>query len=658
MASEVAASIDKASQDRQPAGVIKTLLAVVSLSFVLFHIYTAYAGPLPNLQQRAVHVGFAFILIFTFLKPVALRKKSVADRISVVTDAVFVVLTLAVCGFVLVKYNWIMEHTAESTPSSLFLGSIGVLLALEAGRRTVGILFPALTSVFILYALMGQYLPDIPIFGQYLEYWGHRGFSLTHVLQVMYLSDQGLWGFVTGISSTLVAIFIIFGGFLVATGAGEHFIDMAVWTTGRFYGGGAKVAVLASGFFGMMSGSAVANVATTGNFTIPLMKRLEYGNEFAGGVEATASAGGQITPPIMGAGAFLMAELLEMPYLKVATCAVIPAFLYYLSILSAIHFESLKRNLGRVPEEDIKSFWEIIKPSKSLPLFIPIIVLLSLMLSGRTAETSSFWAILIFTILFLFSTFRLDEIKTKFLTLYRGLSKIGLSLAKVVPLLVCANVIVSLISLTGIGVNASECIMSISGQSVIMALLLAALVTMMLGMGIPTPAAYLLGASVLAPSLISLGFNNIASHMFIFYFAILSALTPPVCAGVYVAAGIAGGDWLKTAWVAMRLGLIKYVLPFIFLTNVSLLALGTKWQIAWSLVTASMGAVMISGGTMGYFFGKLGIPVRIMLVVGAVLCFKYSYVYSLSGIAIGVSVFLFQKLSGRGLPGKLEEHAV
>ncbi len=648
---------DKAVQNREPTGTIKTFLTVISVCFVLFHIYTAYAGPLPNLQQRAVHVGFALFLTFAMFKPFALRRGCGLNRISLFLDIGLVVLTIMFCSYVVINYHWIMENPAESTKISLWLGSIGILLVLEAGRRTVGILFPILTIIFILYALIGQYIPDIPIVGKYLEYWGHRGFSFRHVIQVMYLSDQGLWGFVTGISSTLVAVFIIFGGFLLATGAGEHFIDTAVWTTGRFYGGGAKVSIVASGFFGMLSGSAVANVATTGNFTIPLMKRLKYGNEFSGAVEATASAGGQITPPIMGAGAFLMAELLEMPYIQVAVCAVIPAFLYYLSILSAVYFESLKRGFGRVPEEDIKTFREIIRPSKSIPLFIPIIILVALMLSGRTPETSAFWAIFAFTVLFIFATLAPVEIRQRFIKLYSGISRIGLSLVKVVPLLVCANVIVSLISLTGIGVNASELIMSISGQSVILALLLAALVTLMLGMGIPTPAAYLLGASVLAPSLVSLGYHPVACHMFIFYFAILSALTPPVCAGVYVAAGIAGGDWIKTAWLAIRLGLITYILPFIFLTNISLLSLGTTWQVLWAVLTASIGAVMISGGTMGYFFGKPGIAIRLLLVLAAVLCFKYSYLYSFTGIGMGLCIVFYQKWK-KGLPYKAREQPI
>jgi TRAP transporter 4TM/12TM fusion protein len=373
------------------------------------------------------------------------------------------------------------------------------------------------------------------------------------------------------------------------------------------------------------------------------MKRLKYANEFAGGVEATASAGGQITPPIMGTGAFLMAELLEIPYIQVAICAAVPAYLYYLSIFSAIHFESVKRGLGRVPKKDIKPLRELMKPSRSLPLFVPVIVLLSLMLRGRTPETSAFWAILVFACFYAFSTFDVTEIRTRLYNLFTGMSKVGKSLIKVVPLLVCANIIVSLISLTGVGVNLSELIMSISGDHIVLALVLAALVTLMLGMGIPTPAAYLLGASVLAPSLKSIGFHPLACHMFIFYFAILSALTPPVCAGVYVAAGIANADWLKTAWVAIRLALVKYLLPFMFIFNISLLLLGSKWNIIWSIATASLGAYMIAAGTMGYFFGTLALIARFGILVASVLCFTAAPVEVCIGIAIGIAIFIYQK---------------
>jgi len=570
-------------EQRNPEGIWKIVLSMVAVTFVLFQIYTGFAGPLPNLEQRAVHVGFALILTFSLMR--LSRKKGDGSWHSVFLgiDIIFIIMTIISCGYILFNYNWIMEHAAESTNIQLFLGTVALILALEAGRRTIGITFPILTLLFLLYALFGQYIPDIPLIGDYLSYWGHRGFSMKHIIQVMYLSDKGLWGFVTGVSSTIVAIFIIFGGFLLSTGAGDTFMDLAARLTGKSIGGAAKVSVVVSAFFGMLSGSAVANTATTGNFTIPLMKRLKYGNEFAAGVEATASAGGQITPPIMGSAAFLMAELLEMTYIKVAICAIIPAYLFFISVFFAIHFESARRNLESVPKDHIK----------------PMIA---------------------------------------------GMDTVGRSLIKVVPLLVCANIIVSLITLTGIGVNISEIIIGLSGSHSYLALGLAAIVALMLGMGVPTPAAYLLGAAVVAPSLTSMGFEPIASHMFVLYFAILSVLTPPVCPGVYVAAGIANADWLKTAWVAIRLAIVKYILPFMFILNTSLLMLGPTSKIIWSVATATIGVYMIAAGTMGFLIENLGIVMRFVLIAGSLLCFTSNSILVFIGVTLGACILAYQMI--------------
>lgn len=627
---------------RNPEGIWKILLSAVAITFVSFQIYTGFAGPLPNLKQRAIHVGFALILTFFIMRPT--RRKSGNTWVSLFLgiDIILILLAVISCGYIFFNYNWIMEHPAESTNIHLFLGTAALILALEAGRRTIGIIFPVLTVLFLLYALLGQYIPDIPLIGDYLSYWGHRGFSMKHIIQVMYLSDKGLWGFITGVSSTIVAIFIIFGGFLLSTGAGDTFMDLAARLTGRFLGGAAKVSVVVSAFFGMLSGSAVANTATTGNFTIPLMKRLRYGNEFAAGVEATASAGGQITPPIMGSAAFLMAELLEMTYIKVAICAIIPAYLFFISVFFAIHFESARRNLERVPKDNIKPLGNILKPSRSIPLLIPVILLIVLMVQGRTPETAAFWAIAVLSILYIFSTFKVSEIKKRLYRLIAGMDTVGRSLIKVVPLLVCANIIVSLITLTGIGVNISEIIIGLSGNHTYLALGLAAVVALMLGMGVPTPAAYLLGAAVVAPSLINMGFEPIASHMFVLYFAILSVLTPPVCPGVYVAAGIADADWLKTAWVAIRLAIVKYILPFMFILNTSLLMLGPTSKIIWSVATATMGVYMIAAGTMGFLLENLGIVMRLVLIAGSLLCFTSNPINVIIGVALGGCVFLYQ----------------
>jgi TRAP transporter 4TM/12TM fusion protein len=378
-----------------------------------------------------------------------------------------------------------------------------------------------------------------------------------------------------------------------------------------------------------------------------MMKRLKYGNEFAGAVEATASSGGQITPPIMGAGAFIMAEILEISYLKVAICAAIPAFLYYLGCFSAIHFESVKRNLGRVPPKEIKPLRGIMKPSRSVPLFVPIFMLLGFLLQGYTPETSAFWAIAAAVSLYLFSTLRASEIGLRWKRLIKGMEDAGRSLIKVVPLLVCANIIISLINITGIGVKLSEFILAVAGESDFLALILAAMVTLILGMGVPTTAAYLLAAAVIAPSLKMMGFEAIAVHMFIFYYAILSAITPPVCAAVYVAAGIAQANWVKTAWISMRLAVIEYMIPFIFIYNTSLLFLGSAERILFSFITAVIGVSMIGCATMGYLAGPLNAFMRLAILIGSGMCITPGLKSDAAGFGILALVYVYQKIQAR-----------
>jgi TRAP transporter 4TM/12TM fusion protein len=632
---------------RQFHGRGRILIGAIAVAYVLFHLYTGYAGPFPNLRQRAIHVGFALVLTFLILPPYVRRKSKGWESTLWIFDLGFAALAVFCSVYIIQYYDWIMDHPAESTPFQLFLGSVAILLALESGRRTIGILFPVLTLFFLVYAYFGPYIPDIPFVGSALSYWGHRGFSISYIIQIMFLSDQGLWGFVTGISATIVAMFIIFGAFILFTGGGETFIDLAVWATGRFFGGAAKVAVVASGFFGMISGSAVANVATTGTFTIPMMKRLKYGNDFAGAVEATASSGGQITPPIMGAGAFIMAEILEISYLKVALCAAIPAYLYYLGCFSAIHFESVKRNLGRVPPTDVKPFREIMRLSRSVPLFVPIFVLLGLLVQGYTPETSAFWAIVTAVILFTFSTFAPSEVIARLRRIIKGMEDAGRSMIKVVPLLVCANIVISLINITGIGVKMSEFIIAVAGQNTFLALVLAAVVTLILGMGVPTTAAYLLAAAVIAPSLKMMGFEVIAVHLFIFYYAILSAITPPVCAAIYVGAGIAQGNWVRTAWIAMRLALVEYIIPFIFIYNTSLLFLGPGERIFTSFITASVGVAMIGCATMGYLAGPMNPFMRLAILVGSTMCITPGFKSDAAGLGILGLVYAYQRIQAR-----------
>jgi len=592
---------------RQLTGIVLRISQVVAVCFVAFHIYTAGAGPFPNLRQRAIHTGFALILTFMLLP---FRKKDAVSKKIPFFDIIFIGFAIWGVIHIVVDYNWIMEHPAESRPIDFFLGIVMTLLILEAGRRAVGILFPILTAFFLFYTYFGMIFPDP---------WKHPTYPLDGIIQVLYLSDMGMWGFVTGISANIVAIFIIFGSFLLFTGGGETFIDFSLWLTGKYYGGAAKVSTVASGLFGMISGSAVANTATTGNFTIPMMKRLKYGSNFAAAVEATASSAGQLTPPIMGAGAFLMAEILEIPYLKVALAAALPAFLFYIGIFSSIHLESEKKDLGKVPEDRIPSAKQTLRPSRSLPLVIPLVVLFIYLFRGYSPTAAAFWACSAALVLFIFSNPKPNEIISRLKIALKGAEAAGKSLVQVVALLVCANMIIALINLTGVGIKMSDVIMSVSGNSEFIALILAAVVSLILGMGIPTTGAYLLSAAVVVPALTKLGAPPIAAHLFVFYYAVLSALTPPVCAGVYVAAGIANASWIKTAWIAIRLALVKYIIPFIFIYNPELVFVGPIHSILLAFLTATIGVFFIGAGTMGYFKGTINIVKRLIFLGGAFL---------------------------------------
>ncbi|MBI2553878.1 MAG: TRAP transporter fused permease subunit, partial [Candidatus Rokubacteria bacterium] len=338
---------------------------LVAIAFALFHIWTAapFVGAYPDLIQRSIHLSFAFVLCF-LLYPVR-PGRSPAHRPSLF-DWAFAGLALVAFAYIVVHYNWIMENPSESTPTGIILGTLVTLLTLEAARRTIGLTFTVLGALGIAYAFFGAWIPGT---------WGHRGFSWISIQELLYLSTQGILGTVTGISATLVAIFLVFGAVLYHTGGGETFVDLAKLIAGRSYGGPAKVSVFSSAFFGTISGSAVANVVVDGIFNIPLMKRLKYKPEFAAAVEATASTGGQIMPPVMGAGAFIMAELLQIQYVQIAIAAALPAILYYLGCGAAIHFEARRLRLETIPAALLPRAREVFAWRRSAALFVPVILL-------------------------------------------------------------------------------------------------------------------------------------------------------------------------------------------------------------------------------------------------------------------------------------------
>ena len=363
------------------------------------------------------------------------------------------------------------------------------------------------------------------------------------MIRNIYQSWQGIWGPVTGISATLIALFIIFGAFILESGAGKTFIEVANKLTGRIRGGPALVAVIASGLFGTISGSAAANVASTGNFTIPLMRRLGYRPTFAGSVEAVASTGGQLAPPIMGTGAFLLAEFLEISYLDVVIAATIPAFLFYASVFTMVRLEALRLNLPPIPKNEILPARKIFTFARLAPVVIPMGLFFAALVKGYSTTYAAFLACVSLLIIYLFSDLSWPNMKERLIRIVAALETGGKALIHIVALCVCASIVVALINQTGLGVKLSELLMRTAGVNLYLSLIITATISIILGMGVPTAAAYILCVAVTGPILIKLGLLPISAHLFVFYFAIISAITPPVCIAAYTAAAISQAGW-------------------------------------------------------------------------------------------------------------------
>jgi len=608
---------------------------IIAMAAVLvgFHLYTTIAGIFPALIQRSVHLGLALALCFALVPA-----KRGTQRTGGVPwyDAIFIILTIATTAYIPLVYDRLVERPLVwiSDVDKAF-AVILLLLILEAGRRTVGWTFPILVALSIIYALTGEHLPGM---------WGHSGYSLTVILQSLYHSSNGIWGMMLGISATILAIFAVFGATLIAIGAGESFFKLSQLLTGGSRGGAAKVAVFSSGLFGMISGSAVSNVVTTGNFTIPAMKRSGFTKPFAGAVEAVASTGGQIVPPVLGAGAFIMAQILGIPYVKIAIAAIIPALLYYLGAYVSVDLESRRRNIPPTSMSDWKGSFNF----TSLILFLgPLVVFSYFLFSGYTPALGGVWAILAGLLLFVLFRPKSEVTGTR-----KSVPQIGVEVSiaaartvlQIAALLACAQIVVAMVAMTGIGVKLSSFVIDFAGESLFLGLLLTAVVAIVLGMGLPTTAAYVIAASVLGPALIQLGVDPLVAHLFIFYFAVISTITPPVCAAVFMAAALAGANWWKTALEAMKLAVSSFIVPFAFVYSQSLLLMGPAGDILITSVTAAIGVFFLSVAVIGYLKGTVNILFRLSAAAAGVLLIVPNIVYSLIGLAIGIVVLAVQLL--------------
>lgn len=517
-------------------------------------LYTAATGPFESLIQRSIFLALVILLGLT-VYPLGAGTRW--RPLGIALDLVLAVGAVLACGYVAMNAERILvELPWASTRDMLFTGVLLVAI-LELSRRAIGLIFPLLVVAGLGYAWFGAAIPG-PL--------GHRGFDLLYITETIYLGDLGVWGMLVGVAATTIAAFVLFGSLLLHTGGGQTFMDLALRISGRSPGGAAKVATVASGLFGMVSGSAVANVATTGNFTIPMMKRLDYPRPFAAAVEAVASTGGQIAPPILGAAAFIMAEILGESYLRIALAALLPAILFYLGVFLTIHLVAQRRNLRVVPADELPGWRDVLRPERIVPILAALGGLFFGVLNGRSIQLSAFYGILM--TVFTFVPFALlarrppREILGKLLS---GLMDAGRGMVIIGVLLAGAQILVAMIGMTGIGVTLASLIVNVGGESLFLVAGIVGGVCLILGMGIPTTAAYVLVASVLAPALTTIGVEPLIAHLFVFYFATLSVITPPVCVAVFVASGIAGTNWLPAAGEAVRLAAAIYVIPFLLL---------------------------------------------------------------------------------------------
>ena len=612
---------------RKLTGFWNIFVKVLSVALILFQLYTTGVRVFSDIIQRSVHLAFVLTLVF-IMKPMCKNKD--LDRVPWY-DILFAVLSAVCCIYVTTIYGTIVYQPLQwiSTLDKVF-AVILVFLILEASRRSVGWTFPILAIAFLVYAYFGEIFPGV---------WRHQNFSFNKIFQTLYHNGTGIWGTMLGLSAGMLAMFSIFSAILAGTGGAETFIKMGQRIAGKSTGGSGKIAVIASGLFGLISGSAMGNVVATGVFTIPSMKRAGYSNEWAATIEAVASTGGQIMPPIMGAGAFIMAQLIGMNYLDIAKAAVIPAVLFYGSAFVAIHLVSLRDG---IKGSDEKPF---IKPTAYFTILVPLAVFMFFLLRGYTVTMGAFWAtllaLLVYVICFFIETRHVKDTAKKTVGIcFETCTKGASSIVEMCGILAGSQIVISLISLTGFATKLSSLIVALGQQNVFLCLVCSMLVCTLLGMGLPTTAAYVLGASVLSPALITLGISPLASHLFVFYYACLSAITPPVCVAVFMASGLAKSNWFKTGILACMIALPIFIIPYTFTYNSSLLMDGSLFNIVFATITGLVGVFLINFCTVGYIRSKINWFIRIGCIVGGILMLFPDVVPSLIGLAIGAVFFL------------------
>lgn len=611
------------------------ITGIVSVLLVSLTLYTAYFGVFPDGLQRSGHLLLVMALVYVGALRASFRPNGQTTML-VALQRLWIVIALTAgviaTGHHIVNFSAINDRWGEITQIEIVLAVILVIALFDACRRTVGWPIVILASVFIAYGLFGAYLPDSL---------AHRGYSLKRVTAQLYLGGSGIFGTPLGVSATFVTGVVVLGALLEKTGAGQVLMDFAAGLTGRMRGGPAKAAVVGSSLMGMISGTAVANVLTTGPISIPLMRRSGYRKEAAGAIEAVASTGGQLMPPVMGAAAFIMAEFTATSYLTIAKAAFLPAVIFYAVLLAMVHFEAVKRKIPLLRDAGSVIDWANI--AKRSYLLAPLPVFVSMLLNGYSIMLSSFWAV---TASVIVSFFNRSSAQTP-----RRMVETAITAANaVIPVaLACAaaGMIIGIITLTGIGLKFSTLVVLLSGGQLPVALVLTMLTCLILGMGLPTAAAYILVATLVAPALVDLGVGLLAAHLFVLYSAMLSSITPPVALAAYAAASISQGNPLKIAVLACQFGMGAFAVPYFFVYEPALLAINATWvQVVLSFVTAIAGGVAASVAMMGFFAYRLNVLERFGFALAAVLFLSSDWRFDALAVLIAAALIVWNLRKG------------
>ncbi len=696
----IAAGVDAevyTANQRIPVGTLKQIAAIACIAYTSFHIIVMYLYPLETWIYRLIHVGGGMALGFLLFSSALFRVDvpavapdrrrlliilpgAVAVTFAFVQAVLFLVgvqavdqaadrdafvwsfgvpLTVGTAWLILVAWTWpdrrrdvfdvadlflalasitaalyIIVHapflrlragTALAKTSDMYAALAGVLVILEMTRRLAGLALVAIAAIFIIYSFVGPWLPGI------LE---HRGYSMTRFFTYLY-TDQGILGPTVAISSTYIILFVTFAAFLQASRVGEYFVNFAFAVAGGARGGPAKVAVFASGLMGMINGTSAGNVVSTGSLTIPLMKRVGYRPQTSAAIEAAASSGGQILPPIMGAGAFIMSEITGIPYSEIVVAAIIPALLYFASIYFNVDLAAQKFGMKGLPRAELPRFDKL---ARQVFLFLPIIILIGALFAGYSVIRAGIYGMASAAVVSWLTPYAMGP--RKILYALEIAAKMALQLVAVCA---AAGIIVGVIALTGIGTRFSSMLLGLADQNQAIALFFAMIVSIILGMGMPTTAAYAVAASVIAPGLVQMGIEPLTAHFFIFYYAVMSAITPPVALAAYAGAAIAQSDPMRTSVESFRFGLAAFIVPFMFFTSPALLMQGSWFDVAHVVISALFGIYLLSSAVQGWFFGLLAWPLRALLMAAALSMIAAGWITDGIGLAAAVIVWAIQK---------------